>query len=385
MSAPPQAIKLALGPDGRHAPEFSSPTLQRPDGPTSLYSEDAPPHLSVHSPTALKVHIGPPVFDGGSKLTSFLIEWDKSPTFDSSPLGDGSSLGSAQANAATEVCTSCVSDFDLSTNTFTYSGSDVTANLLIPQRKIMVHFSDDSESYTFSVLSATSGTITVSSEHLRVSSLGNMQDQDGGLAGSNLEILGTTFIIDGLDTGRAYYVRVSSENGEMGTGKSIETMPPKERPRGFPLPPSTASVSVIDKNSLNVTWSSDAHLNDPDIQAYKIERFAKSGAASSASFSFFGEQEVVELTTSGLGLVGGTFHLHFGELDDASTSIFLGTAKATNGLGYVETDVDLTPKLRRGEAILIGDVEYFVHDTDPFTSESTSTVRNLFRKRMQRH
>ncbi|KAL7541113.1 LOW QUALITY PROTEIN: hypothetical protein ACHAXR_012985 [Thalassiosira sp. AJA248-18] len=358
--------RVGFGPRRKTAPEFSSPLLQRPDDPTSLYSEDVPPYLSVFSPTALKVHIGPPFYDGGTPLTSFLIEWDSSPTFDSSTLGDASSLGSAQVNAASQVCSSCVSDFDFSTNTFAYSGSEVTAKLLIPQRKIMVYFNDDNKSYLFSVLSATSSTITVSSKHLRVSSLGSMRGQDGGL-GSNLELLGTTFIIDDLDTERAYYVRVSSENGEMGTGKSILTMPPKETPRRFPLPPSTASVSVIDKNSLNVSWSSDAYMNDPNIQAFKIERFRKSGAASSFSSSFFGEQEVVELSTIGLGLVGGTFHLYFGGLD-SSTDIFLGTAKVSKGLTYVDTQVDLSPQLHRGEAIMIGNDQYFVHETDPFTS-----------------
>merc|ERR1719253_241314 len=146
-----------------------------------------PPYLSVHSPTSLEVHIGPPFYDGGSPLTSFLIEWDPSPTFDSSMLGDGSSLGSARANAASQVCSSCVSDFDLSTNTFTYSGSEVTAKLLTPQRKIMVHFDDDGESYTFSVIATTPTTISVSNNHLRVLSLNSMRDQDDG-AGSRLEL-----------------------------------------------------------------------------------------------------------------------------------------------------------------------------------------------------
>ena len=59
---------------------------------------------------------------------------------------------------------------------------------------------------------------------------------------------------------------MSSEDGEMGTGKSIETMPQKERPSGFPLTPSVASVSVVDKDTLTVSWSRDAPLNDPNIQ-----------------------------------------------------------------------------------------------------------------------
>ncbi|KAL9181119.1 hypothetical protein ACHAXT_009924 [Thalassiosira profunda] len=357
--------QVGFGPRRKTAPEFSSPTLQRPDVPTSLYSEDVAPYLSVHSPTALEVHVGPPFYDGGSPLTSFLIEWDSSPTFASSPLGDGSSLGSAQVDVASPVCSSCVSAFDLATNTFTYTGDEVTAQLLVPQRKISVFFHDDSEPYTFSVVSATASTITVSSNHLRVLPLGDMQDQDSGI-GSPLDLLGTTFVIDGLETNRAYFVRVSSENGEMGTGKAIATEPSKQTPRGFPKPPSTASVSVVDKNTLNVTWSSDAQLTDPAIQAYKVERFRKSNAASSASFSFFGEQEVVELATIGLGLTGGSFHLYFGELD-ASTNVFLGTAKANAGLSYVETHADTTPLLRRGEAALIGDSPYSVHDTEPFT------------------
>ena len=359
--------QVGFGPRRTTAPEFAAPALQRPDVPASLYTEDMPPYLSVHSPTALKVHIGPPFYDGGSPLTSFLIEWDTSPTFDSSLTGDGSPLGYTQANAASQVCNSCVGDFDVVTNTFIYSGNEDTAKLLIPQRKIMVHFHDDNESYIFSVLSASSSMINVSSKHLRVTSLSSMKDKDGGV-GSNLDLLGTTHIIAGLDTGHAYYVRVSSENGEMGTGRSIGTMPLSATPRGFPLPPSVASASVVDKNTLNVSWSSDAFHNDPTIQAFKVERFWKSGAASSSSFSFFGEQEVVQLSTSGLGLSGGTFHLYFGELADASTNVLLGTAKATTGLDYVETHGDLSPHLHRGESILIGDEEYFVHDTDLFTS-----------------
>jgi len=359
--------QVGYGPRRTTAPEFSSPTLQRPDVPVSLYTDDMPPYLSVHSPTALEVHVGPPSYDGGSPLTSFLIEWDSSSTFDSSPLGDGSSLGSIQASATSQVCSSCVGEFDVTTDTFTYSGNDDTSNLLIPQRKIMVYFHDDNESYLFTISSATSSTITVSNEHLRVASLSNMKDSNGGVD-SNLELLGTTHIIYGLETGRAYYVRVSSENGEMGTGRSIGTMPLSAIPRDLPLPPSTAAISVVDKNTLSLSWSSDAYHNDPTIQAFKVERFWKSEAASVSSFSFFGEQEVVQFSTSGLGLTGGSFHLYFGDLDDESTNVLLGTAKVTNGLDYIETLVDLSPHLHRREFILIGDEQYIVHETDPFTS-----------------
>ena len=365
--------QVGFGPRRETAPAFLAPSLQRPDGPTSLYSEEMPPYLSIHSPTALKVHIGPSFYDGGSPLTSFLIEWDSSPTFGSSSIGDGSALGSAEVDATSLVCSSCVSNFDISTNSFTYSGNEVSAKLLIPQRKILCYFDDDNKPYLFTILSATASTIDVASKHLRVSSLWNMRGQDGG-AGGNLELMGTTYIIDigttgnGMSLQRPYYVRVSSINGEMGTGKSIETLPSRETPRGFPFPPSTVSVSVIDKHTLNVSWSSDANFNDPNILAFKIECFRESDAASSHSLSFFGEQEVVEFSTSGLGIVGGTFQVYFGTLD-ASNSVFLGAAKTMNGLGYVETHTDLSPHLNRGESILIGTEQYSVHERDPFTSK----------------
>jgi hypothetical protein len=37
--------------------------------------------------------------------------------------------------------------------------------------------------------------------------------------------------------------------------------------------------------------------------------------ASSVSYSFFGEEEVVEFSTVGLALNGGTFTVYSGELD----------------------------------------------------------------------
>jgi len=66
--------QVGFGPRRETAPAFFAPSLQRPDGPTSLYSEEMPPYLSIHSPSALQVHIGPPFYDGRSPLTSFLIE-----------------------------------------------------------------------------------------------------------------------------------------------------------------------------------------------------------------------------------------------------------------------------------------------------------------------
>ncbi|KAL7444023.1 hypothetical protein ACHAXM_009254 [Skeletonema potamos] len=350
--------QMGFGPRRKTAPEFSAPLIQRPDSPTSLFSEDVPPYLSIHSPTALQVDIGAPHYDGGSPLNSFLVEWDPSPTFDSSKLGDRAAFGSARTSASSEVCIACVTSFDVTTNTFRFTGNEVAANMLQPQRRIMVYFYDDAKAYLFSVLSATSSTIHVT-KHLRVSSLSSM--------GSNLELMSSTYIINGLDTGRTYYVRVAAENGAMGTGKFVETMPPKRRLTGSPHPPTSAYVDAADKNTLTVSWSSDAYLNNPDIEGFKIERFRKSASASTSSSSFFGEPEIVQLSTLGLGLTGGSFQVYFGDFD-TSTHVLLGTAKMEKGRNYAETHVDMTPYLNRGEEILVGDKQYFVGDTDLFSA-----------------
>ncbi|KAL7514942.1 hypothetical protein ACHAXN_013076 [Cyclotella atomus] len=355
--------QVGFGPRRKTAPEFISPSLQRPEQPISLYNSEAAPHLSVHSPTSLEVHIGPPAFDGGSPLTTFLIEWDLKPSFSSSLLRDGSALGYARVNAASRLCTLCVGSFDLSTNTFTYSGDTDIAKLLIPQRKIMVYFSDDNTHYLFSIVSATPSVIIVSEHHLRVSSLQTMMSQNGS-ASSDLDMMGAKYIIRGLDTGTTYHVRVSSENGE-GTGRSVATNPHHETPRGFPRAPSDVAVNVKDKNTLEVSWSNSTYTNDPDIQAFRVERFCRSDAASSVSHSFFGEQEVVEFSSLGLGLVDGTFTVYFG---DFSSKVFLGHVKTANGLNYVETIVDLTAHLERGETVLIGEEEYTVDTVGAFTS-----------------
>ncbi|KAL7473049.1 hypothetical protein ACHAXS_013421 [Conticribra weissflogii] len=354
--------KVGLGPRRKTAPEFFSPRLQRPGTPTSLYTEDSPPYLSIHSPTSLMVHIGPPLFNGGSPLTSFFIEWDPSPTFDSSIVGDGSSFGSARTNAASNVCQSCVTSFNSETSSFSYDGSDVTVKLLIPQRVIVVFFDDDGEWYQFTVQSATANEIIVSNKHLRLSSLSNLQSHIHGI-GSDLEILGKTYIIDGLTSGTSYFVRVSAENGEMGTGTSIATYPQKATPRGLPSPPESPSLTIVDKNSLNISWS----RSDLASQTYKVERFLINSVASKTSNSFFGDQEVVEISSIGLGLTGGTFTLYFGDFPNNAV-VYLGPVRVKRGYNFVETYADMSPLILRGEAVMIGDEVHHIHTANPISS-----------------
>ena len=109
--------QVGFGPRRKTAPEFSSPTLQRPDDPTSMYSEDLHTNqFTHHRSRCILAH-------RSTMVCRHSLHLGSSPTFDSSALGDRSSLRSAQTKAASQVYSSCVSDFDLSTKTFTYSGS----------------------------------------------------------------------------------------------------------------------------------------------------------------------------------------------------------------------------------------------------------------------
>ncbi|EJK71842.1 hypothetical protein THAOC_06677 [Thalassiosira oceanica] len=77
-------------------------------------------------------------------------------------------------------------------------------------------------------------------------------------------------MVGGLDSGRAYHLlRASSDNSSaVGTGKAIATEPSLPSflvPVGFPSPPSSASVAVVDSHTLNLSWSEDTRTNNASI------------------------------------------------------------------------------------------------------------------------
>ena len=62
---------------GKHrttAPLSLATSVQKPGQPTSFDHDLSPPVLSAISATSLLVQIGPPVYDGGSPLTYFVVE-----------------------------------------------------------------------------------------------------------------------------------------------------------------------------------------------------------------------------------------------------------------------------------------------------------------------
>ena len=382
--------RLGLSSRRLTAPAALAPPVQKPGLPVSLFHEDSPPHLSVWSETSLLVQIGPPKYDGGAPLTYFVVEWDKAPTFDSA--SDGSALGSARTSVSSTaivagdgntnpssapLCSSCVSSFDTETNTFTYSGDSTMQRRLLPQHRIMVYFSDDNTAYLFKIVSATTTQIEVDADHLRASSLESMNSRGGNVGATDLALLGAEYLIQGLDPNERYYVRVSAENGEMGTGLPQETLPASAIPRSAPPPPLSASLSVVDKHTLQVEWESNIssagntgstgssnHHTLVGVESYTVEYFTRSHEVG-PTFSFFGTPEIIELDSSGLGLTGGWFHLYFG---DEATSALPGTVEVAPGATFVATTQDLTPLLSRGDDVVINGLAYTVASVGPFTS-----------------
>jgi len=381
--------RLGLSSRRLTAPAALAPPVQKPGLPVSLFHDDSPPYLQVWSETSLLVQIGPPTYDGGAPLTYFVVEWDKAPTFDSA--SDGSALGSARTSAVSTgamasaaaddddnpsapLCSNCVSAFDVETNTFTYSGDSVMQRRLLPQRKIMIYFSDDNTSYLFKIASVSSAQIQVTADHLRASSLESMNGRGGNMGATDLTVLGAEYLIQGLDPNERYYVRVSAENGEMGTGLPQPTLPTSEIPRSAPSPPVLASLSVVDKHTLQVEWETGSSsgggngtsnsTHHAPVDSHTVEYFTRSREVG-PTFSFFGTQEIVELDSTGLGLTGGWFHLYFG---DEATLALPGTVEVVPGITTIATTRDLTPLLSRGDDVVINGLEYTVAESGAFTS-----------------
>jgi len=351
--------QIGFGSRRNTAPPFLAPPVQKPGQPVSPFNKESNPNLSVQSSTSLLVQIGAPNYDGGSPLTCFLVEWDYSSSFNSSP--DGLALHSERIEAKETLCEKCATSFDIGSNTLAYSGNSDTMKVLSNTQRIMVFFSDDNKFYLFYVLSATASEILVSSQHLRQVSLVSMKAMSDNGEGSDLITLGAEFTIGGLVNGVRYFVRVAAENSEMGSGLPVPTMPSSEMLRGAPSSPSGATLSVIDKNSLQVDW--DFIAQDSSNSLVTIESFTKSDVLS-ASNSFFGTQEIVVLDTVGAGVTGGFFALSFGH----PTRKLPGTVTISKGAKAASSSFDLTPLLTKGDTILIANETFTLNDTQQFTS-----------------
>jgi len=100
------ANDLGYGPRRVTAPMSLTVPVTQPSVPVQYEGAWGAPQLYVQTATSLLVKIGAPLFDGGSLVTTFNVQWDKVSTFDSGVSGDA--LGSASVNAFETLCTGCV-------------------------------------------------------------------------------------------------------------------------------------------------------------------------------------------------------------------------------------------------------------------------------------
>ena len=344
---------LGFGARRETAPASMSPPIQTPGEPRSIFNNETPPFLRANSVDSLLVQIGPPLFDGGSPLLNFVVEWDKTPEFNSK---DGMALGTEKINARTKVCFACVTSFDIESNLFKLKGAVNIQNMLSGHRVISIYFSDDQVYFQFLVMEASQSEIRVAPTHIRARSLQAMTSIDGLVMGADIDLLGREYEIQGLSQGSTYFVRVSAQNGAKGTGKNVNTIPFSATPRStlqFAKPP---ELTVVNKNTLQVNLSGTIPYLSTDIISFKAERFTRN-KKENLQGTPFGIQHIVSLDSVGLGLTGGTFFLTAGDF----TLILPGEIEVKRGSDIVKTFDDLSPYLTHGDKLLINDALYAIH------------------------
>ena len=350
---------LGFGKRLETAPRVIAIPIQKPGPPSSFAHSMGSPTLRVSSRSSLSVHIGPPHFNGGSPITQFLVEWDTKFTFDSND--DGSSLGKAYIRGKQSICSACITSFDSHNGTFFYNGNIDLMKILVPQRTISVYFYDDDYHYQFVVKAASTSQIKVQQHHFRVGSSIEMKNESG-YNNVDLYMIGAEFNIQNLTEGERYYVRVSAENSEMGTGQPVACLPEYEVPRGASKMKGQFKLSTIDKHTLEVDWSDVMIIGGNKFTSVLIELFSKSERASE-DLSFFGAQEVVEIDTAGSGLSGGVFALSVGNFE-IEIPIRLQVRKHSD---FVSSQFDHTQYFNRGDEIMIDGEIYFVDLTGFFS------------------
>lgn len=353
--------RLGYGRRRATAPASLFPPIQPPGEPTSLYNDESPPFLGVNSADSLLVHIGPPLFDGGSPILNFIVQWDTNPEFNSL---DGLALGMETVNAKINICSACVMSFDCTTNTFAILGDDNTHIILWAQRVILIYFSDDGLSYQFSVTAASKSEIRVAASHIRSRSLDLMKSIDGSALGADIDALGCEYEIRGLSSRSSYYVRVAAQNGAMGTGKNINTVPATATPRGKLTFVNTPWLTVLDKNALKVNLTGVASDPPSNITAVNVEIFSKDKKTNLGG-SGFGTQHIVSIDSCGLGLKGGKFSLTTG----GYTVPLPGSVEVVRGGDIIKTSKDLSPYLTHGDTFIMKNILYKVHGQKKISSK----------------
>lgn len=350
---------------GFSRPRMTTPAIlqvpqSKPLPPTSKYHDDTSPNLLAISDSEILIEFGPPIFNGGSRLTSFLIEWDDTASFDNP-------IGHRHVAASYSLCSNCIQSFNIESNRFIYDGNNHTVTLLQPQRKISIYFADDRMYHDFEIQVASDSFIEVSEKHLRSSSLFTFVDEEG-ISGSEILLLGGEIVIPDLESNHEYFVRIAAENAALGAGKAVLTTPPSVRTHCYPNPPMSVHSEIVDKHTVTAEWTNSKGTCEPDD--YAVEIFTANPSATSVS-NVYGTSAIIELETTGLGIIGGIFTLQFG-LDFIRFDGVLGSI--SKGSMLLRTTGDLTPILLRGSEILLHNQIFHISEYGLFASDSIAVA-----------
>jgi hypothetical protein len=340
---------LGSNPDG----SVSVPYLA-PDPPLNPWYAGGAPTLHVLSETALSVSCGLGAYDGGSEPTKFMVQWDTSPNFNSG--ANESPLGVATPDATLELCSSCVTSFDLLAQTLTIDGTDLLgalytdATILVNRKWLFRLASEPAPSFV---------NLTVVAGHAVF---------DDFAGAFSLHLVGALHHpIRHLEPGTPYYVRCFALNAEVGWSRPSHTEPQFEVPRAAPHPPASLSAAVMDATTVEFAWP-PASVQGDRVSSYLLDLYTATPRTAIASGAVFGVQEVQTITTT--GAPGGTFTLSFGNVDEPLP----GTVGVVHGGTFLLTTQDLTQHVRRGDRIVVDDVTatdpvvYLVHAYDPFNA-----------------
>ena len=184
-------------PDGGVAVPFL-----RPDAPLSPHWAGGAPNLELLSATELTVVCGLGAFDGGAEATKFMVQWDTAATFDSG--ANGEPLGTATPDATLELCSSCVTSFDLLAQELTIDGTDLLGALytdaaILVNRKWLFRLAP-SPRPTFTSIEVVPGHAVF----------------DDFAGAFSLHLVRTSYPIRNLETGTPYFARCLVENREKG-------------------------------------------------------------------------------------------------------------------------------------------------------------------------
>ena len=351
----------ALGCGARRvaAPYPALVPLRKPGTPTYIDQVLAAPSATLLSSTSIAVRYGPPAFDGGDAILSFVVQWDTASTFDSG--AGGTPLGSRLLPATSEVCASCVTAFtrdEALGHYLSYDGDASALRRLRPGRRVLVRMDTDGRDadFTFEVASA-GGALELSAGAIPVEPSGHSRLEGwNGSGAAALRIVGGQFIIDGLKPGGTYFVRLAASTGAQGQGAFTATVPPSITVNGAPGAASSVFATASDTTSLDVSWTLPPPPVGYPLTAVRVERFTDPG-----------KNEVQRLWIDRARVRDGSlFRLEVGDF----VVDLPGTVDVASGEATLTTGADLSALLRRGDVIDVAGVRCTVSAHGSLTPRS---------------